>query len=127
MTTYTGGCLCGSIRYTTSGEPTFPHYCSCKMCQQWSGAPVVAWVDFPRDSLTWDGPGGEPAVYQSSELTQRGFCPTCGGTLFARDDGADTICMTVATLDNPDSIVPESQSFPDAAPAWLNVELLQQP
>jgi len=91
------------------------------MCQQWSGAPVVAWVDFPRNALSWDGPGGEPSVYRSSEMAKRGFCTQCGGTLFALDDGADTICMTTATLDNPDSHIPESHSFADAAPAWLHV------
>ncbi len=120
MAEHTGGCLCGNIRYTTSGNATFPHFCSCKMCQQWSGAPVVAWVDFPRESVIWDGPGGEPALFRSSNFAQRGFCPKCGGTLCALDDDSDMSCMTIATLDDPDSIVPTSQSFPDAAPKWLH-------
>lgn len=120
-TTYSGGCLCGHIRYTATGEPSWPHYCSCRMCQRWSGAPVVAWVDFPRDTVTFDGPGGEPALFRSSKKTQRGHCPKCGGAIHALDDGADMICLTIATLDDPDALAPESYSFPKAAPSWLRL------
>jgi hypothetical protein len=122
MKAYKGGCLCGNIRYTLSGEPAFPHFCTCRMCQKWSGAPVVAWADFPLESIAWDGPGGEPATYRSSPDVQRGFCSKCGGALFALDDGSKTICMTVATLDDPSTVVPSSHSFPESAPAWLIVK-----
>jgi hypothetical protein len=120
---YSGGCLCGHIRYRSSGRPSRPHFCSCRMCQRASGAPIVAWVDFQRATLVFDGPGGEPALYRSSEKAQRGFCPQCGGAICSLDDGSDKICMTVATLDDPDAIVPVSQSFPDSAPAWLKIRV----
>jgi hypothetical protein len=119
---YTGGCLCGRIRYRLTGKPMFPHFCSCHQCQRWSGAPVVAWADFPRKGLVWDGPGGEPALFRSSAGTQRGFCSSCGGTLCALDDGSDKVSMTIATLDDPNSLVPKSQSFRESAPVWLRVK-----
>jgi len=122
MAEYSGGCLCGHVRYLTSGAPTQPHFCSCRMCQRWSGAPIVAWVYFPRASVRFDGPGGEPAFFRSSPAAQRGFCPRCGGTVCALEDGSDKLCMTIATLDDPHAIVPTAQSFPDFAPAWLRVE-----
>ncbi len=122
MVQFTGGCLCGQIRYSQTACPEYPHFCTCHMCQKWTGAPVVAWADFPLDSLTWDGPGGEPTMYPSSEETRRGFCPRCGGTLCALDEGSTTICMTVATLDDPGAVAPTSHSFPESAPAWLEVK-----
>jgi hypothetical protein len=124
MANYRGGCLCGHIRYSSSATPIRPHFCSCRMCQQWSGAPVVAWVDFPRESLTFDGLGGEPAFFRSSAMARRGFCPKCGGTICAVEDGSDKICVTIATLDDPDVIVPEARSFPNSAPSWLRVEAI---
>jgi hypothetical protein len=60
------------------------------------------------------------AIPPSSVRQQR--CPKCGGSICAVDDGSDKICMTVATLDDPDPIVPESRSFPNSAPSWLQVE-----
>ena len=44
MDAITGGCLCGSLRYAVAAAPTNPHFCTCRQCQRWSGAPVVAWV-----------------------------------------------------------------------------------
>jgi hypothetical protein len=94
------------------------------MCQKWSGALTVAWVAFPRENLAWTGPGGAPRMYRSSEMVERGFCPGCGGTLCAAEDGADAIVMTIASLDEPDRIVPGPQhSYRDSAPSWWNVSI----
>jgi len=120
MGEYAGGCLCGQVRYRSAGPPSFPHYCSCRMCQRASGAPIVAWVEFARDALSFEGPG-MPALHRSSEKMQRGFCPKCGGTICSIEDGSDKIYITVATLDDPNAVVPASQSFPESAPAWLKV------
>jgi hypothetical protein len=38
------------------------------------------------------------------------------------EDGSDKICMTIATLDDPNVLVPEARSFPNSAPSWLRVE-----
>ena len=122
MGDYAGGCLCGQVRYRSTGAPSFPHYCSCRMCQRASGAPIVAWVEFPRDSLSFTGPGGAPPLYRSSETMQRGFCLRCGGTICSIEDGSEKTYITVASLDDPDAIVPASQSFPESAPVWLKVE-----
>lgn len=121
-TEYTGGCLCGHIRYRITGAPDWPHYCSCTQCQKWSGAPVVAWVDFPLASITYDGPGGAPAMFRSSKKTRRGCCPQCGGSICALDDGADTICITMSSLDDNSGLTPESHSFRDMAPDWLTMK-----
>ena len=60
MDAITGGCLCGSLRYAVAVAPTNPHFCSCRQCQRWTGAPVDAWVDVPAAALRFDGPGGAP-------------------------------------------------------------------
>lgn len=118
---FTGGCLCGAVTFRIEGEPDWPHYCSCSMCQKWSGGPLVAWVDFPLASLTWTK--GAPKLVRTTPKTQRGFCADCGSGLFAQDDGSDTICMTIGVIDQRNSLVPESLSYKSAAPKWLAVEI----
>ena len=49
------------------------------MCQQNSGAPVVAWVTFPAASFSWIS--GEPGTYASSAHARRKFCATRGSYL----------------------------------------------
>ena len=83
MANYRGGCLCGTYSLQQFGTPIRPHFCNCRMCQQWSSAPVVAWVDFPQESLTFDGLGGEPAFFRSSEMARRAL-PTGAPATAAR-------------------------------------------
>jgi hypothetical protein len=118
-----GGCLCGRVRYVAGAAYTFPHLCSCRQCQRWSGAPVVAWVDFPADAVTFEGPDGAPHWYRSSPKTERGCCRECGGTIAARDDGSPMLGITVASLDDPSGFRPRSWSFRDLAPGWLDANL----
>ena len=121
---YPGGCLCGHIRFLATGKSSFPHLCSCRMCQQWSGAPTVAWVEFSLDGFSWTGPGGEASGFRSSEMTVRYFCPKCGGTLGAQDDGYAKIGLNIASLDNPSAIVPGKQhSYQKSSPPWWHVSI----
>jgi hypothetical protein len=120
MNLYTGGCLCGNIRYQVTAEPIFPHFCSCHMCQRWSGSAIAAWVDFPRAALTFEGSGSELTLHRTCETTQRGFCPTCGSSICALDDGSEYVSITIGTLDEPNLVAPEAQSFPESAPTWLS-------
>ncbi len=84
------------------------------------------WFEIPIENVEWNGPGGEPNYYRSSEKTQRGFCTTCGTAMSAIDDGYDKMGLTMATLDNPSDVVPgEQHSFSESAPSWWSVEIKQ--
>ena len=121
MEKFTGKCLCGYIKFTLTSKPENPHLCYCNMCQLWSGSPMVLWADFPLSSLKYKS--GKPALYRSSKKTQRGFCPKCGSTLFALDDGSKYICMSVSTLYQKNKIVPEFESFKGNSPRWMQVKI----
>lgn len=114
-----GGCLCGHIRYRASGPALQPHTCSCRNCQRHSGALTQMWIEFEQHQLQWTGAGGAPALWRSSEVSSRAFCPVCGSTLGAVDDAA-TLAIAVGTLDQlPDhGIAPEFHSFSDELPLW---------
>ena len=44
---------------------------------------------------------GQPAWYRSSHSARRGFCPTCGSSLFWAEDGNSRLSIHAGTLDNP--------------------------
>ena len=120
----TGGCLCGNIRFEASGPPDAPHTSACGMCRRHSGAPLLAWVEYPRDAVAWDGPGGAPSAWRSSSASSRAFCPVCGSTLGAIDD-APVVALVTGAFDEPgaDALVPQGQSFAASCPSWLKVKL----
>lgn len=121
---YYGGCLCGEIRFEATGPAEKPHTCSCKMCQRHSGALTTAWVEFPKDAVRWTGKGGEPALYKSSEITRRAFCPRCGGSLGAIDV-APTVGLLLGAFDKAHlkELTPQYHSYKGGRPKWWRVEI----
>jgi hypothetical protein len=122
--TYSGGCLCGRIRFEATGPAERPHTCSCKMCQRHTGALTAAWVEFRRESVRWTGPGGAPALYRSSDASSRAFCPVCGGSIGAVDD-APTIALLLGAFDRQSSreLAPAYHSFKAGRPKWWHVDI----
>ena len=122
MKSYTGGCLCGNIRFTAKGLPNNPHTCSCKMCQRHSGAFTQIWVEFERDNVIWDGPGGTPKTWRSSDYSSRSFCEKCGSTLGAIDD-EPVIALVLGVFDSPNrkELRPQSHSYVSKKPKWWRV------
>ena len=116
-----GGCHCGAIRYEVSAAPFDADYCHCRDCQKTSGAPVVAWMDFQKDQVTWSG--NEPAEYISSEYIRRGFCPQCGSTLSYRSTRyPDYFTLSIASLDEPDRVKPNYHIHTDSQVSWLSID-----
>jgi hypothetical protein len=50
--THTGGCHCGAVRYSVTGEPQHVVLCHCSDCRKSAGAPMVAWAAFSEGELT---------------------------------------------------------------------------
>lgn len=80
MTALTGGCLCGAVRYGAQAAQEGVVACHCSQCRRWSGH-VWASIEVTglriegEDSLRW---------FRSSAEAERGFCATCGSSLFFR-------------------------------------------
>ncbi len=123
---YAGGCLCGDIRFEARGPAEKPHTCSCRMCQRHSGSLTLAWVEFPRDSVSWTGPGGQPSTFRSSDYSSRAFCARCGSTIGAIDD-QPTVALVLGVFDKPKGaeLMPAYHSFRTGRPKWWCVEARQ--
>ena len=80
MTTMTGGCQCGRVRYSAEIEDDEAYLCHCRMCQRATGGVSIAFKNVPADTVAWHG---EPDWYRSSPIARRPFCSACG-TPFSR-------------------------------------------
>ena len=118
MTNRAGHCLCGAIAYEVTGEPVMTALCHCPSCRRASGAPQVAWALFPRDGYTLTQ--GEPATFASSPSVTRGFCATCGTTLFYEAEMIPgLIDITIASLDDPAGLAPQMHIWHQHRLPWL--------
>ena len=96
---WTGGCLCGAIRYRAGEPPNYASYCHCGMCRKISGAPFTGFVEFPDGVLDWTQ--GRLEVYRSSEVVLRRFCGTCGQSMNSHDSERARMCHPCGTLVYP--------------------------
>jgi hypothetical protein len=120
MSGYSGGCLCGRVRYQASGEGSNLCFCHCTSCRRAIGAPMVPWVTFAARSFTMVQ--GQLAQYCSSPGVTRGFCAACGTSMtYRRDDRSDEIDVTVSSLDDPAVLVPEAHIWVEDKVPWVAI------
>src|SRR5689334_4907350 len=88
---YTGGCLCGALRYEAESEPTFMGHCYCADCRKASGSGFIPFMGFPSSALRFSG---QSKIFTSKAANGgdavRNFCPVCGGLVFGGTVGKDT-------------------------------------
>lgn len=96
---HTGSCLCGAVTFTVDGELSAPDACHCTMCRKQTGH-YYASTDVPKDKLTVNG-AANVTWYQSSSKVRRGFCTTCGSTLFFDPPHLDWIGVSMGAFDQP--------------------------
>lgn len=94
---WTGGCLCGAVRYEVDAEPKWVSHCHCGMCRRQTGALIGTYVGFPAGSVRWIR--AEPTRYRSTDDVDRSFCATCGSTIgFHR---VHETSLAAGSLDDP--------------------------
>jgi len=80
-----GGCLCGSVRYKTEGEPQYVGVCHCRYCQLRTGSALGISVYFNSGHVTVIK--GEKFLKSHKYPTESGreshlrFCTECGTSL----------------------------------------------
>ena len=98
----TGRCLCGAVAYELRGPVRDVVLCHCAECRRWTGN-AGAFTAARRDrlavaderALRWYESAG------SDRRARRGFCATCGSSLFWEPAGAGTISVAAGSLDEP--------------------------
>lgn len=76
-----------------------PDACHCAQCRKHSGHYFVS-TDVPRSALVIEG-ADNVTWFRSSEKVQRGFCSTCGSTLFWDPIGKEWTAVAMGAFDAP--------------------------
>jgi hypothetical protein len=121
---FTGGCLCGAVRYECSAKPVMTGNCHCRDCQKSSGAPFVTAMAVPASALKISG---DVKYYEikaaSGNAFSRGFCPECGARLFAKSSGMPLLALiTAASLDDPSQFRPAMDFYISSAQPWDHMD-----
>ncbi|WP_019955379.1 GFA family protein [Yoonia vestfoldensis] len=111
MEHFTGGCLCGKVRFSATGRPLRAGICHCLDCRKHHGALFYAAAIFHQSAVQIDG---DTASYQG-----RFFCPQCGSSVFARSE--NEIEIHLGSLDEIDQFSPDYEGWVVRRESWLPV------
>jgi len=119
-TRWTGGCLCGAVRYEARGEPLFTGHCYCADCRKASGAGFIPFISFAASTVRFQGTTRTfTSKAASGRDAVRNFCPHCGALLFGGIVGQDRFHTIYAgSLDDPHGFRPTIAIFARGRPAW---------
>jgi hypothetical protein len=121
MSDWTGGCLCGAVRYRLASPPFDAGWCHCRTCQLNSGSPAMTFASVKADDLRVEQ--GEDALGQveSSSFGHRRFCTRCGTPLWMSvNHQPETLDFSIATLDDPEAIRPAFHIFYASRIGWAD-------
>jgi len=105
-----GGCVCGSVRFTATGEPLRVTICHCTWCQRRTGTAFGTEVVFDSDQVDVTG---QTARYrhisdQSGRWLDIEFCPRCGTNLgFTLEAAPGLRTLPAGAFDDPAWITAE--------------------
>jgi hypothetical protein len=117
---FSGGCLCGAVRYEAAGEPIYTGHCYCADCQKASGSGFVPFMGFPAEAVRFSGETRlciTPTGRGGDAVRNR--CPTCGSLVFGGIVGQDVQHTIYAgSLDDPSLFTPQIAIFAKNQPPW---------
>jgi hypothetical protein len=120
-----GGCLCGSVRYRTIGNPIAGTVCHCKFCQRRSGSAFSEPVLFKMEQVELSG---EPLVTyehrsdESHRWLRLEFCPRCGTTVTWTGERRPGIrSIAGGTFDDPNWFTIARHIWTRSAQPWVSI------
>ena len=120
---YTGGCLCGALRYEARGEPQFMGHCYCGDCRKASGSGFIPFMSFASGALSFTGQSRTYACrsFRGTDAV-RNSCPICGGLVFGGIVGQDEFHTIYAgSLDDPSAFRPTIAIFSRDRADWAPI------
>ena len=125
MTKIEGGCLCGSVWYTSEAEPETVINCYCETCRKNSGSTNSFNLVMPAGSTKVIGDTVVKYVDNSGASVKpcnRHFCAKCGSHFLSDGPAYEGIeFIKAGTLDDPSWAEPQVHIWCEEKLDWLNL------
>ncbi len=108
-----GQCLCGAVKVTaTADEAPKLRACHCDMCNRHTSGPFFS-INADPASVEVSGPA---KTFRSSDWAERGFCGTCGSTLWYGTVADGARHLSAGLFDNAGGGTLAIEFYADACP-----------
>ncbi len=114
-----GECLCGRIKFETSGPIGTIVNCHCSMCRKWHAAAFRTRTLVRTSDFRWLSGGGLLTRYESSPGYTKTFCKVCGSNLVSYyKDAPDVIGVPLGGVEGDLRKKPELHIFTSNKASW---------
>lgn len=119
MSTLSGSCLCGRVRYTVSGEAQRFYHCHCSRCRKASGTGHASNL-FLQGSLTWNSGAELVRTFKLPEAERftNSFCEVCGSRMPRFIEKLGMVFIPAGSLEDEPDIRPQARIFLDSRAQW---------
>lgn len=121
---FTGGCLCGAVRYRVAGGRQLPVYaCHCTDCQTRSSSAFAMQQGIVAEDLTVEGETEESHTRLPSGAAVRVYsCASCQTRIYTISDGRPHIAsLRAGTRDDSALLVPELHFWVKSKQPWIAI------
>ena len=121
---FSGGCLCGAVRYESAAPPFLCAHCHCVDCRKTSGTGHGTHVVVASNAVTVKGAlkaYSRPA--DSGNIIMRKFCADCGSPVLSINSSVqDMTFIRASSLDDPEVVKPAMVVYASRAVSWDMVD-----
>ena len=123
--TRSGGCLCGDVRFTSTGRPLEILVCHCTMCQRATGGAFSIEPVFLKERVEIQERSLATYSHRSNDhgrMLHFSFCRRCGNRIGLTLERFPTIQILYGgTFDDPAWLVPSAHIFTASKVSWLDL------
>lgn len=122
--TWTGGCLCGAVRYSAVVDEPTSMNCYCRDCQRATGSTCATFFGVPLGRFELTGPARGFAKHgESGRKVERFFCGECGSQLYSVVEVVPGMAWVKSgSLDDPGVFAPKVNIWTRSRSAWAPLD-----
>ena len=116
----TGSCLCGGVTFSLK-HPRDVVNCHCGECRKFHGN-YAAYTKVKLEDIHIVNEEKISWYQLKNNRAKRGFCKTCGSSLFWQPEGGDGICVSAGALDVPTGLRATKNIYTDYASDFYEMD-----
>lgn len=117
---WTGGCLCGRVRYRIGSALRNGRSCHCSRCRKAFSGSGSAYAEVVADSFSWTSGEQSLTHYETSPGWGMAFCRSCGTTLCGLHEGK-VHGVTLGSVDGDAGVQIDMHIFVDSKADWDHI------
>lgn len=119
---YTGGCLCGAVRFEIHGPIHNIVYCHCSRCRKAQGSAFATNGNVSADDFRLISGADALTGYESTPGQSKYFCKTCGSPIMSKTDSRpDQVRVRLGTIESDIEERPMAHIFATSKANWEEI------